>query len=180
LANKRDYYDVLGVAHNASQSEIKRAFRRLAFKHHPDRNKAPGAEAKFKEISEAYAVLSDPEKRRRYDTQGFEGAETQYSQARERAAEEDLFREWYNRKSHMPLIVNGHSFTLKGDNIIVVDGGQFTYEEALQLVKLLNSGNPFVQFNADLLISERNGALRLVVLVLIAIVLMVVLFIATS
>jgi len=70
LASKLDFYDALGVARDASQKEIKRAFRKLAFKYHPDRSKLPDAEAKFKEASEAYAVLSDPEKRRKYDALG--------------------------------------------------------------------------------------------------------------
>lgn len=68
--SKRDYYEVLGVAKNASDEEIKRAFRKLAKQYHPDVNKEEGAEAKFKEIGEAYAVLSDPEKRRQYDQFG--------------------------------------------------------------------------------------------------------------
>ena len=74
---KRDYYEVLGVAKNAGDSEIKKAYRVLAKKYHPDMN--PGdkeAEKKFKEASEAYAILSDPEKRRQYDQFGhaaFEG-----------------------------------------------------------------------------------------------------------
>lgn len=71
--NKRDYYDVLGVNRNASQDEIKSAFRKLAFKYHPDRNKEPGAEEKFKELQEAYSVLSDPDKRAKYDQFGFDG-----------------------------------------------------------------------------------------------------------
>jgi len=70
VAIKQDYYEVLGVPRNASDEEIKRAFRKLAFQHHPDRNKALGAEEKFKEINEAYQVLSDPEKRSRYDRYG--------------------------------------------------------------------------------------------------------------
>ncbi len=79
MTSKRDYYDVLGVERNASQDEIKRSFRKLAFQYHPDRNKEPDAEEKFKEISEAYAILSDPEKRRQYDTFGFEGIKGRYT-----------------------------------------------------------------------------------------------------
>lgn len=71
--NKRDYYEVLGVDKSASKSEIKKAFRKLALKYHPDRNKAKDAESKFKEIQEAYSVLSDPEKREKYDRYGHDG-----------------------------------------------------------------------------------------------------------
>ena len=79
MAGKRDYYEVLGVERNASQDDIKRSFRKLAFKYHPDRNKAPDAEERFKEISEAYAILSDPEKRQQYDAFGFEGIRGRYT-----------------------------------------------------------------------------------------------------
>ena len=75
MSSKRDYYEVLGVQKNASKEEVKNAYRKLALQYHPDRNKAAGAEERFKEISEAYAVLSDDEKRRRYDTYGHVGAE---------------------------------------------------------------------------------------------------------
>lgn len=70
---QRDYYEVLGVARDADQKAIKDAFRQLALKYHPDRNKSPDAEEKFKEIAEAYAILSDPEKRASYDSSGFAG-----------------------------------------------------------------------------------------------------------
>ncbi|MEM3454037.1 MAG: DnaJ domain-containing protein, partial [Thermoproteota archaeon] len=73
MSSKKDYYEILGVSRNATKEEIKRAFRQLALKYHPDRNKSPEAEEKFKEISEAYAVLSDDEKRRLYDMYGHEG-----------------------------------------------------------------------------------------------------------
>lgn len=71
--SKRDYYEVLGVANDADQKAIKDAFRNLALKYHPDRNKEPDAEARFKEIAEAYAVLSDTKKRAEYDARGFAG-----------------------------------------------------------------------------------------------------------
>ena len=72
---KRDYYEVLGLARTAAVDDIKKAYRRLAVKHHPDKN--PGdadAEEKFKEAAEAYGVLSDDEKRARYDRFGHSGA----------------------------------------------------------------------------------------------------------
>jgi hypothetical protein len=91
---------------------------------------------------------------------------------------EEQFREWVNRRSHLPLAVKGHSFVLKGDNVIVVDGGKFVYEEALELVKLLNSRNPFAQIDATFMILERNGALRLIVIGLIAVIVVVVILLA--
>ena len=67
---KRDYYEILGVDKNASEQDIKRAFRKLAKKYHPDVSKEPDAEERFKEAQEAYAVLSDPQKRQQYDQFG--------------------------------------------------------------------------------------------------------------
>jgi len=74
LATKKDYYDILGVDKDASQKEIKKAYRKLAKKYHPDMNKDdPDTSDKFKEISEAYEILSDPDKRKRYDQYGHSG-----------------------------------------------------------------------------------------------------------
>ena len=73
MSNPADYYEVLGVARDADAATLKKAFRQLAIQYHPDRNSAPDAEDRFKAINEAYAVLSDPEKRARYDRFGHEG-----------------------------------------------------------------------------------------------------------
>jgi curved DNA-binding protein len=82
----KDYYSSLGVGKNASDEEIKRAYRKLAMKYHPDRNpNKKEAEERFKEINEAYAVLSDKEKRKQYDTFGAEGFHQRFTQ-------EDIFR----------------------------------------------------------------------------------------
>jgi molecular chaperone DnaJ len=84
-AEKRDYYEVLSVPKDATKDQIKSAYRKLALQYHPDRNKSPGAEDRFKEISEAYAVLSDDAKRAQYDRFGHEGIQGRYSA-------EDIFR----------------------------------------------------------------------------------------
>ncbi len=82
---KQDYYDILGVKKDASKAEIKKAYRKLALKYHPDKNPDKAAEEKFKEISEAYAVLYDDEKRKLYDQYGHAGIDQRYSY-------EDIFR----------------------------------------------------------------------------------------
>lgn len=85
MADKRDYYEILGVDKKASVEGIKSSYRKLAMKYHPDKNKSSDAEEKFKEISEAYAVLSDQGKRQQYDQFGHAGIDQRYSQ-------EDIFR----------------------------------------------------------------------------------------
>ncbi|MBI4258885.1 MAG: molecular chaperone DnaJ [Thaumarchaeota archaeon] len=85
MSTKRDYYDILGVSKDADKDSIKSAYRKLALKYHPDRNKSPEAEEKFKEISEAYAILSDDAKRAQYDRFGHAGIAGRYTQ-------EDIFR----------------------------------------------------------------------------------------
>jgi molecular chaperone DnaJ len=82
---KKDYYDILGIDYSATKEDIKKAYRKLALQYHPDKNKEKGAEEKFKEISEAYAVLYDDQKRKMYDQYGHAGIDQQYTT-------EDIFR----------------------------------------------------------------------------------------
>jgi curved DNA-binding protein len=86
---QKDYYQVLGLNRNASEDEIKRAYRRLALKYHPDHHPDDSeSEEKFKEISEAYAVLSDPEKRREFNRFGYAGFKQRYTR-------EDVFKDFH-------------------------------------------------------------------------------------
>ena len=96
----RDYYQVLGVNKGASEAEIKKAYRKMAMQYHPDRNQGnKEAEEKFKEVNEAYAVLSDKKKRKEYDTFGSTGFHKRYTQ-------EDIFRgfEDYLYRSRNPYV----------------------------------------------------------------------------
>jgi len=102
MTTKRDYYEILGVARNATKDALKDAYRSLAMKFHPDRNKDAGAEERFKEISEAYAVLSDDEKRASYDQYGHSGFDQRYSQ-------EDIFR-----NANFEDIFRGSGFSFGG------------------------------------------------------------------
>jgi molecular chaperone DnaJ len=85
---KRDYYQILGIDQTASRDQIKQAYRHLALKYHPDRNHEPDAEEKFREIAEAYAVLSDEVKRREHDTTGHSGIS-------QRRSADDLMRDFH-------------------------------------------------------------------------------------
>lgn len=93
----RDYYDILGVPKNASEEQIKKAYRELALKFHPDRNKEKSAEEKFKSINEAYSVLGEPEKRKQYDAYGSAGFGQGYSEQSTRGfSQEEMFRDIFN------------------------------------------------------------------------------------
>lgn len=112
MAEKRDYYEVLGVPKDAAKDQIKDSYRKLAMQYHPDRNKAPEAEEKFKEISEAYAVLSDDQKRQQYDALGHSGFDQRYT-------EEDIFR-----GADFDSIFRGSGFDF-GDIFRQIFGGGF-------------------------------------------------------
>ena len=88
------------------------------------------------------------------------------------------FQSWFRTRSRFPIAIKGHTFALSRDGLVKVDGGKFIYEEALQLVSMLYSRNPLTQLNASLIIWERNGVLRFLVLALVVIVVAAVLIIA--
>ena len=90
---QKDFYEILGIEREAGQKQIKDAYRRLALTYHPDRNRDnPDAATKMKEINESYAVLSDPEKRRRYDALRQTYGSSAYGQFRQTYSEQDIFR----------------------------------------------------------------------------------------
>ncbi|MDZ7697801.1 MAG: DnaJ domain-containing protein [Deltaproteobacteria bacterium] len=90
---QKDYYALLSVEKTATQQQIKAAYRKLAFQYHPDRNKDnPATAARMKEVNESYAVLSDPDKRREYDTLRQQFGSSAYSQFRQNYTEQDIFR----------------------------------------------------------------------------------------
>lgn len=113
MTNKRDYYEVLGLDKQATEEQIKKAYRKLALKWHPDKNpnNREESENKFKEISEAYAVLSDPEKRKRYDMVGFEeagmtGTDFDFSHFTFNFSEaEDLFRHFFGGRDPFAMFM---------------------------------------------------------------------------
>jgi len=132
-----DYYKILGVEKSASESDIKKAFRKLALKYHPDRNKGDKqAEEKFKEANEAYAVLSDPEKRQKYDTYGSAGFQQKYSQ-------EDIFRgsDLGSILREFGINLGGSSFQAGGRTSM---GGN-PFESMFGQGQSMGGGNPFQQ-----------------------------------
>ena len=116
----KDYYQILGVSRDASDEEIKKAYRRLALKYHPDRNPDdPSAEERFKEIAEAYAVLSDPQKRAEYDRFGtVGGGDFNFS-----SPFEDLFEDLFSCISYKLEQVHQHNLAF----------ALYSYEQVLKL-----------------------------------------------
>lgn len=111
MSAKRDYYEVLGLDKGATPSDVKSQYRKLALKFHPDRNKSAEAAEHFKEVSEAYAVLSDPKKRALYDSYGHQGVDSQYSTEDifqgARGSFTDIFSDLFGRAGGFESIFGG-------------------------------------------------------------------------
>lgn len=141
MSAKRDYYEVLGVSKSSTPDEIKKQYRKLALKFHPDRNKSSEAAEHFKEISEAYAVLSDPSKRQVYDQHGHAGVDGRYSS-------EDIFQGARGNFSDI-FGSGGGGFESIFESIFGGRGGGFTrqrgsdilYETSVTLEDVLNGKN---------------------------------------
>ncbi len=117
----KDFYALLGVSKTASKEEIKEAFRSLALRYHPDRNNDAGASARFAEVSEAYSVLSDDEKRALYDELGPEGYADPLEAFRIRLEREIAAREaWKRRDEYEPVVPSFRDDTIQTIVMIVV------------------------------------------------------------
>lgn len=151
---KRDYYEVLGVARDADQKVIKDAFRTLALKYHPDRNKAADAEERFKEIAEAYAVLSDGKKRADYDAGGFAGIGN--------VSEQDLFS-GVNFNDIFKDINFGFGFGNPFESIFnrhrsrVSHGANIDVELFIQLEKVATGGEEIIRLNHPITCQACHG-----------------------
>lgn len=123
----KDYYKILGVEKNASSDEIKKAYRKLAMKYHPDTNKSPEAENKFKEIGEAYQALGNPENRRKYDNLG-----SSYNRHRQSGGSADGFNwsDWFSR-AQAQRRQSGESFRTMGDFFNQGGGGVSEFFEKI-------------------------------------------------
>jgi len=128
--DKKDYYALLGVSRNASDREIKKAFRQLAVKYHPDKNKEKGAEEKFKEFAQAYEVLSDPEKRKKYDQFGSSAFEAGGGGGGGQAFHfnfDDIFRNFEDDFGQNSFHFGGHPYQQQGHSFFNFE--DFFHEE---------------------------------------------------
>jgi len=166
----KDYYKILGILKSASTEEIKKAYRKLALKYHPDRNQGDKtAEAKFKDINEAYAVLSDAEKRKNYDMFGAEGFQHRFSQ-------EDIFRgfdfssifkefgfgggrsqtifsQMFGGASHGPFRASGTPFSSASEGFQGrargVRGQDLVYELSMTLEEIVQNTTKIISYEVD-------------------------------
>jgi len=164
--SKKDYYELLGIDKNSDNKEIKKAYRKMAMKYHPDRNKEPDAESKFKEINEAYEVLSDPQKRSKYDQFGHAAFDnnsfSNQSGFSGFGGFEDIFSDFFSNKNSR----SNHNFRQKGQDYqssikITFDESIFgkTFDQKLDKVEDCDHCNGTGAENGEKIIcSTCNGA----------------------
>jgi curved DNA-binding protein len=163
--SESDYYQILGVNKNASESDIKKAYRKLAMKYHPDHTKGDKkAENKFKKISEAYAVLSDKEKRQQYDTYGSSGFRQRFSQEEifRNFDFSDILREFGLGGERMRFSFGGSSFGSRGSQREPAKGADLEYEMPLTLREIASGTSKVIiiqnqGFNENLTVKIPKG-----------------------
>lgn len=158
MAAKRDYYEVLGVSKTSSSDEIKKQYRKLALKFHPDRNQSNDAGEHFKEISEAYAVLSDPEKRKVYDLHGHAGVDGRYSS-------EDIFQgagadfsDLFGRGGGFDSIFESIFGRSGGFNTRQQRGSDILYETSITLEDVLHGKKMEIDLQKEIKCDVCNGS----------------------
>ena len=158
MTAKRDYYEVLGVSKSSSSNEIKAQYRKLALKFHPDRNKSAEAGEHFKEISEAYAVLSDSEKRKVYDQHGHAGVDGRYSN-------EDIFRgargdfsDLFGKSGGFDSIFESIFGRTGGSSYSEQRGSDILYETSVTLEEVLHGKKMEINLQKEILCEVCNGS----------------------
>jgi len=136
LAATRDYYDILGISRTASDTEIKRAFRNQARQYHPDVNKSPDAEARFKELAEAYQVLSDPSKRAQYDRFGRVGATGGFTDFSDLGGFADIFETFFGGGRRSQYRGPQRGADLRYDLSISFEEAVFGTEKTIEIPRL--------------------------------------------
>lgn len=149
---KRDYYEVLEVERTASAEEIKRAYRRQAQKYHPDVNKDPGAEEKFKEINEAYEVLGNEEKRRNYDMYGFEASSAGFTSQASSGFGTDFFDDFFN------TFFSGQSYSAASDAARPRQGADRYMQMRISFMDAVHGKTETVSLMADQPCSNCHGS----------------------
>jgi len=162
MSAKRDYYEVIGVSKTASANEIKSQYRKLALKFHPDRNKSSEAAEHFKEISEAYAVLSDSEKRKIYDQYGHAGVDGRYSTEDifqgASGNFNDVFSDLFGRSGGMDSIFESLFGRGGFGGFQQRKGADMLYETSITLDDVLNGKKMEIEVQKDVECDSCNGS----------------------
>jgi molecular chaperone DnaJ len=158
MAAKRDYYEVLGVSKTTPVNEIKTQYRKLALKFHPDRNKSAEAGEHFKEISEAYAVLSDPEKRKVYDQHGHAGVDGRYSSEDIFQGARGDFSDLFGRNSGFDSIFESIFGRTGGSSYRQQRGSDILYETSVTLEDVLHGKKMEINLHKEIQCNICNGS----------------------